>query len=135
MNAEVPKLSGDEILEAINQAGLKKRQTQGLEPQQDSNSVSPNAGSEAYADGGNVDQPDEQWDRLKFGTGRLYNRIDQSGQPKYDGSVIYGGESLRSDPTKGGESELESKAKRFNSAPRRKMAGGGRVYAHAGLGA
>lgn len=32
MNSEVPKMSGEEILEAINQAGLAKRQGAGLEP-------------------------------------------------------------------------------------------------------
>jgi len=51
MNAEVPKLSGDEILEALNAAGLKKR---GLEPQQASNDVPANDGSQAYASGGRV---------------------------------------------------------------------------------
>lgn len=51
MNAEVPKLSGDEILEAINQAGLRKRQ--GLQPQT-SNDVPSNAGMTAYARGGRV---------------------------------------------------------------------------------
>lgn len=55
MNAEVPKLSGDEILEAINQAGLKKRQMGqgGLEPQT-SNEVPVNAGMTAYKRGGRV---------------------------------------------------------------------------------
>jgi len=55
MNAEVPKLSGDEILEAINQAGLKKRQM-GIEPRtpQSSNDVPINAGMTAYARGGRV---------------------------------------------------------------------------------
>lgn len=55
MNAEVPKLSGDEILEAINQAGLKKRQT-GIQPRapQDSNDVSIDAGMTAYRNGGRV---------------------------------------------------------------------------------
>ena len=55
MNSEVTKLSGDEILEAINQAGLKKRQTAGLGPQ-DSNSVPAEAGMQAYARGGRVSQ-------------------------------------------------------------------------------
>lgn len=64
MNAEVPKLSGDEILAAINNAGLKKRQQQGLntapppqppmQPPMDSNTVSPNAGTQAYRGGGRV---------------------------------------------------------------------------------
>lgn len=50
MNAEVPKLTGDEILEAINQAGLRKR---GLEPQT-SNDVPLNDGAQAYAGGGEI---------------------------------------------------------------------------------
>jgi len=55
MNIGVQKLSPDEILEAINQAGLKKRQQgrPGLEPQ-NSNDVPINAGMTAYADGGGV---------------------------------------------------------------------------------
>lgn len=55
MNAEVPKLSGDEILEALNEYGLKKR---GLEPRQSSD-VAANDGAQAYADGGDVgdDEP------------------------------------------------------------------------------
>lgn len=51
MNAEVPKLSGDEILEALNEYGLKKR---GLEPKQAANDVPANEGSQAYARGGRV---------------------------------------------------------------------------------
>lgn len=56
MNSEVPKLTGDEILDAINQAGLRKRQQHGMEPQSPQNSaqVSPDAGMMAYARGGHV---------------------------------------------------------------------------------
>jgi hypothetical protein len=51
MNAEVPELTGEEILTAINDAGLKKRQ--GLQPQ-NSNEVPINSGMTAYARGGRV---------------------------------------------------------------------------------
>ena len=47
MSAEVPKLSGEEILQAINRAGLEKRA-------QSSADVSPNAGATAYACGSKV---------------------------------------------------------------------------------
>lgn len=55
MNAEVPKLSGDEILTAINNAGLKKRQQPGLEPRAP-NDAQPEARAPAYARGGRVSQ-------------------------------------------------------------------------------
>ncbi len=53
MNAEVPKLSGDEILEALNAAGLKKR---GLEPRAPAND-----GAQAYAEGGEVGDDEPQF--------------------------------------------------------------------------
>lgn len=52
MVAEVPQMSGDEILEAINQAGLRKRNA-GLDTMT-SNDVSINAGTQAYVRGGRV---------------------------------------------------------------------------------
>ena len=48
MSAEVPRLTGEEILQAINNAGLEKRN------QQSSATVDPNAGSTAYNCGGKV---------------------------------------------------------------------------------
>lgn len=51
VNAAAVDLTGEEMLAAINQAGLRKRQQVGLEPQT-SNDVSANAGAQAYADGG-----------------------------------------------------------------------------------
>lgn len=53
VNADAVGLSGKEILDAINQAGMKRRQQNGIEPQ-DSNDISINAGSMAYARGGRV---------------------------------------------------------------------------------
>lgn len=50
INSEVPKMTGEEILTAINQAGLQKR---GQAPAT-SNDVSINAGAQAYARGGKV---------------------------------------------------------------------------------
>jgi hypothetical protein len=50
MNAAVPKLSGDEILAALNEAGLKKRE-QGIEPQPQ---IPPDSGMQAYRRGGRV---------------------------------------------------------------------------------
>lgn len=58
MSAEVPKLSGEEILQAINKAGLEKRDQAGNGQENDqmnSADVNQNAGANAYADGGNVD--------------------------------------------------------------------------------
>ena len=46
MNAQVPKLTGEEILTAINDAGLRKRGDTGLEPQSQTDA--------GYADGGRV---------------------------------------------------------------------------------
>lgn len=58
INAEVPQMTGAEILTAINDAGLKKRQTMGLEnaAPQTSNQVSVNAGMQAYGRGGRVNR-------------------------------------------------------------------------------
>lgn len=59
VNAEAVNLSGAEILDAINEAGLRRRQRGGLEPTamggpMDSNDVSSNAGMPAYNRGGPV---------------------------------------------------------------------------------
>jgi hypothetical protein len=54
VNADAVELTGEEILEAINEAGLKKRQGMGLE-EKTSNDVPLNAGAQAYAGGGQVD--------------------------------------------------------------------------------
>lgn len=56
MSAEVPKLSGEEILQAINRAGLEKREQ--------NTGGNPNAGMTAYANGGQVDDWKSQYKRL-----------------------------------------------------------------------
>lgn len=74
MSAEVPKLTGEEILQAINSAGLQKRDQQG------SADVSPNAGMTAYADGGNI-QPQQ----APVGSGMAKITMDKiSAKKKYD---------------------------------------------------
>jgi hypothetical protein len=55
VNADAVELTGEEILEAINEAGLKKRQGAGLQ-QKTSNDVPLNAGAQAYAKGGRVNR-------------------------------------------------------------------------------
>lgn len=142
MNAEVPKLSGDEILEAINQAGLKKRQM-GLEPraQQTSNDVSGDAGMTAYAKGGKVE--DKNWKRGEFIVGRYYDHEAEGipGVPQYSGSTITYGENydnaLESE-RQDGDDDLKARAQRLNAAPKKRMANGGpvtRSYSRSGLGA
>lgn len=54
INKAAVDLTGEEMLAAINDAGLKKRQRAGLSPTQDSNDVPQEAGAEAYAEGGSV---------------------------------------------------------------------------------
>jgi hypothetical protein len=58
MNAEVPKLSGDEILAAINNAGLQKRQQMPMPSAQ----MPANAGAQSYANGGKVKRIEDDED-------------------------------------------------------------------------
>ena len=54
MNAEVQKMSGEEILEAINNAGLAKRQGAGIEPREEQGEPPPQMRS--FARGGRVNR-------------------------------------------------------------------------------
>ena len=84
VNASAAKMSGLDMLKAINNEGLRRRE-HGLQPSEDSNDVSPNAGTQANADGGAIEGPSSTDDTGMADDARMRQKYGLAANEEYKG--------------------------------------------------